>query len=45
MKSNVHNFYHLFNAVKKSNGIKSYIWYVVNNITYYTNILLRLLNY
>jgi len=45
MKANTHNFYHLFNTVRKSNGIKPFLWYTATNITYYITKLLRILNY
>jgi len=45
MKANIHDFYHLLNAVKKSNGIKSYLWYAAMNISYFVSRLMRILNY
>ena len=45
MKANTHNFYHLLNAVKKTNNIKQYLWYSANNTVYFVNKLLRILNY
>jgi hypothetical protein len=45
MKTNNHNFYQLLNAVKKSNGIKSYLWYQATSTVYFINRILRVLNY
>jgi hypothetical protein len=45
MKANIDNFYHLLNAVKKSNGIKSYLWYAATNFSYFISRLMRILNY
>jgi len=45
MKPNIDNFYQLLNTVRKSNGIKSYIWLAAMSITYFINRLLRILNY
>jgi hypothetical protein len=45
MKANIDNFYHLLNAVKKSNGIKSYLQYAAISLSYFITRLMRILNY
>ncbi len=45
MKINTHNLYELFNTVKKSNGIKLYLMYAVNNLYYLLSWVMRILNY
>nr|MBB6141408.1 hypothetical protein [Mucilaginibacter sp. X5P1] len=45
MKANNQNFYQLLNTVRKTNGVKSYLWYAATNSVYHINRILRLLNY
>ena len=45
MKEYLHNFYHFLNTVRKSNSIKPFIWYEINNITYFITRVMRALNY
>ncbi len=45
MKPNIHDFYHLLNTVRKSNGIKSFLLYEVTNVSFFISKLMRALNY
>ena len=45
MKINTHSICEMVNTVRKSNGIKSYLWYVTMNVTYFISKLMRILNY
>ncbi|MHB8206200.1 hypothetical protein [Mucilaginibacter sp.] len=45
MKINIYSIYQMVNTVKKSNGIKTYLWYITMNVTYFIGKLMRILNY
>jgi hypothetical protein len=45
MKINVHSICQMVNTVKKSNGVKTYLWYLTMNITYFISKIMRILNY
>ncbi|WP_158996017.1 hypothetical protein [Mucilaginibacter sp. L196] len=45
MKINTHSICQMVNTVRKSNGIKPYLWYITMNVTYFISKLMRILNY
>jgi len=45
MKLNTDNFYQILNTVRKSNGIKTYILYLVASLGYFITKVMRVLNY
>jgi len=45
MKINIHHFCQMVNAVKKTNGVKTYLWYITMNVTYFIGKIMRILNY
>jgi len=45
MKINTDHFYQILNTVRKSNGIKTYLLYVVTSLSYFITKLMRILNY
>jgi hypothetical protein len=45
MKINIQHFYQMVNTVKKTNGVKTYLWYITMNVTYFIGKIMRILNY
>lgn len=45
MKINNHQFCQTLNSVRKSNGIKSYLWLLAMNVVLLVRRIMRILNY
>jgi hypothetical protein len=45
MKINTDHFYQILNTVRKSNGFKTYLLYVITSLSYFITKLMRILNY